>query len=429
MKKNYLVIVVLILCLKPPIAYSQNKPVSFKEYIMNNVASKEEIDVFLHGMSWAKFEPEVGYKLGNFMPHDGVDNSSTLSTSKSNGARTSFMYSGKPCRINTYGNSFTQCHQVNDGETWQEYLAANLGEPIRNFGMGGYGVNQSYRRMIQEESKVDSAKNILFYIWGDDHIRSLLRCRYMLIKEWMREQDKTEKLGRMFHGNFWDNIEMDLEKGILVEKKSLINSPDSLYNMADPLWMYNHLKDDLALQMALYKRNEIKDIDFEKLRLLARFLNSTIDPENDKDKRKAVSNLLDKYAFAATKFILKKVKDFAEKKSKKLLVVIFDPYQVTNSLILNKSRYDQEIVNFLTKEKFNYFDMNVVHAQEYKLWKLSLKDYYNRYFIGHYNPAGNHFFAFSIKSAVVKMLDPKPITYQFSEDRLINFKGYLEGYE
>ena len=428
MKKNYLIIVVLILYLKPPIVSAQNKPVTFKEYVINSVASKDEIDVFLHGMSWAKFEPEVGYKLGNFMPHDGVDNSSTLSTSKLNGARTSFMYSGKPCRINTYGNSFTQCHQVNDGETWQEYLAANLGEPIRNFGMGGYGVNQSYRRMLKQESSEDSAKNIIFYIWGDDHVRSLLRCRYMLIKEWMKEEDKTEKVGSMFHGNFWANIEMDMDKGILVEKKSLIDSPDSLYNMTDPVWMYNNLKDDLALQMALYKRNEIKDIDFGKLRRLARFLNSTIDPEKATDKRKAVGDILDKYSFAASEFILNKVKNFAEKHSKNLLVVIFDPYQVSNSLILNNSRYEQEIVNYLKEKKFNYFDMNLVHVQDYKLFKLSVPEYYKRYFIGHYNPAGNHFFALSIKSAVIQMLHPKPITYQHSKEQLINFKGYLEGF-
>ena len=60
-------------------------------------------------------------------------------------------YAGRPCRINTYGDSFTQCHQVSDAETWQEYLAGHLGEPIRNFGMGGYGVYQAYRRMVREE--------------------------------------------------------------------------------------------------------------------------------------------------------------------------------------------------------------------------------------------------------------------------------------
>ena len=124
---------------------------SFEEHIRTAVPVRKEIDVFLNEMSWARFDSDIGYILGNYMPHDGMDGSSTISTSQSDGARTQFMYKNRPCRINTYGNSFTQCHQVSDGETWQEYLAGHLGEPVRNFGMGGIGVYQAYRRMIREE--------------------------------------------------------------------------------------------------------------------------------------------------------------------------------------------------------------------------------------------------------------------------------------
>ncbi|MHC4432986.1 MAG: hypothetical protein ACYTBS_14180 [Planctomycetota bacterium] len=118
---------------------------SFREYVRETVPKRKEIDVFLDELSWARFDKDVGYVLGNYMPRDGLDGSSTISTIRSNGARRSFMYHDKPCRINTYGNSFTQCNQVNDGETWQEYLAGHLGEPVRNFGMGGFGVYQAYR--------------------------------------------------------------------------------------------------------------------------------------------------------------------------------------------------------------------------------------------------------------------------------------------
>jgi len=86
--------------------------------------------------------------------------------------RTSFMYAGRKCRINTYGDSFSRCHQVSDGETWQKYLAGHLGEPIRNFGMGGYGVYQAYRRMLREERTDHAAEYLILYIWDDDHIRS-----------------------------------------------------------------------------------------------------------------------------------------------------------------------------------------------------------------------------------------------------------------
>ncbi len=97
-----------------------NRRQSFREYIGETVPIREEIDVFLNDLSWARFDKDVGYVLGNYMPRDGQDGSSTISTIRSNGARTSFLYKDKPCRINTYGDSFTACNQVNDGETWQE---------------------------------------------------------------------------------------------------------------------------------------------------------------------------------------------------------------------------------------------------------------------------------------------------------------------
>lgn len=173
---------------------------------------KEEIDIFLHEDCVVQFDPELGYILGNYMPLSGIDNSYNISTVLANGQRTSHIYYGKPCRINTYGNSYTQCSQVNDGETWQEYLASHLGEPIRNFGVGGFGVYQAYRRMLREEQTDNDAEYIILYMWGDDYVRSVFRCRYVTYyTSWDNEG------GYMFHGNFWSNIEMDIDAGILVE--------------------------------------------------------------------------------------------------------------------------------------------------------------------------------------------------------------------
>lgn len=157
---------------------------SFEQYLRESAVSQEVIARFLQGPSWAQYDPELGYILGNYLPSDGMDRSTTLSTAQTNGARTSFVYAGRRCRINTYGDSFTQCHQVSDAETWQEYLAGHLGEPIRNFGMGGYGAYQAFRRMVREERTDHAAEYLIFYIWGDDHIRSLLRCRHAAIYRW-----------------------------------------------------------------------------------------------------------------------------------------------------------------------------------------------------------------------------------------------------
>jgi hypothetical protein len=69
--------------------------------------------------------------------------------------------------------------------------------------------------------------------------------------------------------------------------------------------------------------------------------------------------------------------------------------------------------------------MNEVHARDFQDFNLSWEEYRKRYFIGHYNPAGNHFFAYALKDHVVDWLDPKPITYMKGDSALIQFKGYL----
>ena len=398
------------------------------EYIRANIPVTKEIDVFLNEMSWARFDPEVGYTLGSYMPRDGVDGSSTFSTSQPDGTRTSFMYKDQACRINTYGNSFTQCHQVSDGETWQEYLAGHLGEPIRNFGMGGFGVYQAYRRMVREEQTDKGAEYVMLYIWGDDHLRSLLRCRYMLIGPWNRSQDSKEGVGRMFHGNFWSNMEMNLDTGKLEEHDSRISDPEKLHLMTDADWMVENLRDDLALQMAVYARGGIRIVDVESLRRLAGHLNHPLTVADGRVSRGDVSALLDVYSFAATKAILMKARAFAEKHDKKLLVLLLDPYRVTRVLLEGGERYDQEIVDFLNEHEFNVFDMNVVHEADFKSFDLSPEDYFKRYFIGHYSPAGNHFFAYSLKDKVVDWLEPKPLPYRETEQRVIDFKGYLQNY-
>jgi len=419
------VLICTIFLFLPDMVFSQSRPVAYEEYIRNAAASKEEIETFLNKPSWAQFDPEVGYILGNYSPHDGLDGSKTISTSRKDGARTSFVYTDQPCRINTYGNSFTQCHQVSDAETWQEYLAGHLGEPIRNYGMGGFGVYQAYRRMLREESSEKGAKYLMLYIWGDDHMRTLLRCRYALTRSWNIKQDNKEGVGTMFHGNFWCNIEMNMNTGMLEEHESRIRTPEMLYQMTNPDWMRDNLIDDLALQMYLYEKGLITDIDKKEMQKLAGYLNTGFNP-NTEDMRQEIRKLLHKYAYTASKYILKKSHEFARNNNKKLMIILFDPYGATRQLLNGKPRIDQEIVDFLEENQINYFDMNLVHAEDFKHFKLSQEKYYQRYFIGHYNPMGNHFFAYSIKPRIVEWLDPPPFTYRKSNTLPIDFNNYLE---
>jgi hypothetical protein len=393
---------------------------SFEEYLRESAVSKDVIDRFLKGPGWAQYDPELGYILGTYLPQDGIDNSATISTVQPNGARTSYMYAGKKCRINTYGDSFTQCHQVSDGETWQEYLAGHLGEPIRNFGMGGYGVYQAYRRMIREEQTDHGAQYVIFYIWGDDHIRSLLRCRHAIIFRWWNDRG-----GRAFHNNFWPNIELDLATGRFVEKENLLPTREALYQMTEPQRMVDLLKDDLALQLSAFNRGLIRELDRKAVGELAARLEYPLDWSREADLQAQVSGLLDRYSLQATLFVLDKAHAFAQQNKKKLLVVLFDPYRVLNELRQGGKRFDQPVVDYLIREKFNHFDMNEVQLRDFQNQRLPYQEYMKQYFIGHYNPRGNHFFAYAIKNKVVQWLDPKPITYQKLDPESVDFKGYL----
>jgi hypothetical protein len=330
------------------------------------------------------------------------------------------MYVGRPCRINSYGDSFTQCHQVSDGETWQEYLAAHLGEPIRNFGMGGYGAYQAYRRMAREERTDHGARYLIFYIWGDDHIRSLLRCRHAII--YPRWDDQG---GRMFHNNFWPNLEMDLRTGRFVEKENLLQTPESLSRMCDPDWMVEHLKDDLALQLYAFKLGYIRDLDRQAIDRLAARLDFPMDWGDAASLRVQAGGLLDRYSLRATRLVLEKARRFADENGKKLMVVLFDPSRALDQMRRGERRYDQEIVDFLAAGGFNVFDMNEVHLRDFRHSRMPYGDYLKQFFIGHYNPRGNHFFAYSIKGKVVEWLDPKPITYRHADADSVDFRGYL----
>ncbi len=61
------------------------------------------------------YDGRLGWLFADRRVKHGVDGS--ISTYRYSGARRTIMYGDSPCRINTYGDSFTHCDQVSDGET------------------------------------------------------------------------------------------------------------------------------------------------------------------------------------------------------------------------------------------------------------------------------------------------------------------------
>ncbi len=382
---------------------------SFEDYLRRSALPRRVVDRFLRGPSVFTFDAQLGYVLADcVIPGTGMGGTSVISTAQADGARMGRMYAEGVRRINTYGNSFTQCAQVSDGETWQEYLAAHLGEPIGNFGISGYGAYQAYLRMVREESTTHGAENLIFYVWGDDHIRSLTRSyrtRYYDVYE--------DQGGLNLLGNFWTNIELDVITGQFVEHPNRAATVDDLYLMTDADWMVANQSDDLALRLCVYNLGYINDLDHDSVGVLADCLGYGYDPhDDDEGLRRQAGELLDLYSLRSTLYTLDLVREFARERNKNLMVVLFDPGRVLDELRAGGPRYDQMVVDHLQANDVTYFDMNEAQLRDFTKYNMSWSDYLDEFFVGHYNPRGNHLFAFSIKHLVVGWLDPKPVPYR-----------------
>ena len=203
------------------------------------------------------FDDELGYKLRDSCPKDGVDSSFTVARFQPGGEQLMLNFADRPCRINTYGNSFTQCSQASDGETWQEYLAAHFGEPIRNFGVGGFGVYQTYRRMLREEKTNSSAEYIILNIWSDDHFRSLFKWPWLRYTDEKRNQQRKH-LSRtelyQFHYVTWAHIRLNPDTAQFEECDNPCSTPESLYLLCGRNRVYETFKDDFEVQAYLAQK-------------------------------------------------------------------------------------------------------------------------------------------------------------------------------
>jgi hypothetical protein len=380
---------------------------------------REEVETFLdkEKPNWAKFDPELGYTLRDNILKDGMDNSRTITSYEKSGERRKINYADRPCRINTYGNSFTQCHEVSDGETWQECLAAHLGEPIRNFGIGGYGFYQAYRRMAREEAGPQAAEYLILNIFGvDDHLRSIEAWRWLRV---LAEYRQMEGHVFMFHANPWVHVRLDLNTGQLIEKQNPFNTPESLYKLTDPEFVYEHFKDDLVVKLLVTERKGTA-ADREELDALAKLLNVKADFSSPEATAATASTVHLQYGLRTSMHVAEKAQAFAREKNKKLMILLSYDSGIVERACGGSARPDQNLVDFLQGKNIPMDDILTQHVEDFKAFKLSPKEYVLRYYIGprprrmygHYNPLGNLFFAFAIKDPVVNWLEPKPTAYR-----------------
>jgi hypothetical protein len=377
---------------------------SARRYLAGLVRTRQEVDDWLAGRAFpfSKYDPELGYLHRDRRFKEGIDDTICTYTYDPSGARHTIAFAGSPCRLNTYGNSFTSCEQVSDGETWQEVLAAFLGEPVRNYGIGGYSVYLAYLRMKREEAR-NPARYIILNIFDDDHFRNLIS--YQAItngKNWKHFQPPLP------------HVEVDPAAGRFKEMKNPCPDAASLYNLCNADWVYKTFEDDFVLKIRLAR--QAKGLpDFQGARVVQELasqqgITTQVNYSGD-DLVKTANTLYTRAAIFATTRIVELVEQFASANGKKVLYVLsYGPDNVSKRL-QGEQRFDQSFVDFLEARKLPYVDLLEAHAADYAQFKSTVKEYLSRYYVGHYNPQGNTFCAFAIRNKLVEMLDPKPAPY------------------
>ena len=357
-----------------------------RSYLKTLLLSREDVDGWLKQkvFPFCKYDSELGYLHINRDFKEGQDGAICQYRYDKLDARRMMAYGDQPCRINTYGNSFTSCEQVSDGETWQEVLAAHLGEPVRNYGIGGYSVYQAYLRMLREEKRA-AAKYIIFNIFDDDHYRHL--------GGWYRFKFGVNRISPNPTVPY---LVVDPDEGKIVKRLNPCPTAESVYQLCDLDRVYELFKHDLMLK--------------NRLGRIARKQRGEEVPPSDYDDAE-----LTRYGIYATTQVVDKVEQFAKRTNKTVLYVLSYGGYVVRQFMEHGGRFDQALVGFLNDRKLPYVDLLKAHDEDFDHFRADIDAYLSRYYIGHYNPLGNFFCADAIKEKLVAMMDPKPPAFSTSQ--------------
>lgn len=376
-----------------------------EDYLRSILPAREEVDRFLArsgadglqpNRGWT-YDPVLGWVHANAVHRgDGTHGTDTFYTYEDDGARRVLHFADRPCRIHTYGNSFTHGDQVNDGETWQSALSAHLGEPIRNYGVGGYSVYQAYRRMLHVEGQGrHRAQFLLLNIYDDDHYRNL--------DSWRRLRFGR----RSVCGYTLPHLRVHVERQSCQERDNLLQTIEEVYRLCDLDWVVQTFRDDPILAMVLASKAAPADIP-ARLEPVAVSFGLPPDRVGSDEAGAALRRLHTEAAFFATRRVLEMTEQFASRTGKKLMVLLSFGRENMRRALSGEPRFDQPLLDWLRSRPYPVLDLRNAFAEDYRMSRLSLETYLDHYYNGHHTPAGNFFTAWTIRDSVAHWLSPPP---------------------
>jgi len=311
------------------------------------------------------YDAELGWVHCSAVHRNGVDGSTTYYHYEPDGARKVTNFPDRPCRIHAYGDSFTHCDQVSDGETWEEYLAAHLQESIRNYGVGGYSVYQAYRRMLIVE-KEQPAPFIILNIYDDDHFRNL--------DAW-----RSIRAGARSNCGFTlPHLRVNVGQGRCEQKNNLLRTREAVARLRDEEFLAAAFKDDPVLRWVLATRAD-DPAGAKQVGAVAAGFGvplETLAPAAPKEQLRQIHT---EASLLATRQVVTWFEEHLAGTGKKLMVILSFSRNGLVDDLSGKPRFDRSFVDWLRPKPYPVIDMRDVFAQEFLTSKADMKTFVARY--------------------------------------------------
>jgi hypothetical protein len=276
-------------------------------------------------------------------------------------------------------------------------------------------VYQAIRRLDRVESTDAAAGYLVLNIFLDDHYRNLDAYRLLRIGRFWRDYDQSLTTS-MFHANPWSHVRIDPATGGLVERPNPCPTPAELLRLCDRDYVISAFGDDLIVRLLVARATG----DFAFLadhEELATTLGVRLDLSDPAAAAGTATALYDAMAFRSTTLLLADLRDRLARAGKHLLVLLSYPQETIAEACRTGAagRPDEAFLAALLETGIPYADIMPAHLGDFAAFRVSAADYVKRLFIGHYTPAGNHFFAFAVKDDIRDWLSPTPPSYLDAE--------------
>lgn len=273
---------------------------------------------------------------------------------------------GDKIRIATFGDSFTHGEEVKNDDTWQEQLNRLCPQlEVINFGVGGYGLDQSFLRYKTE---------------GKTYHPHIILIGFM--------QENINRTVNVFRPFYTEGIPLSKPRFIL-KNDNLILLPNPLKDLSG----CKKLLDNPAPLLSQFGENDFhfnvrtkaSVFDFSPSVRIVKLIYQTI-YERNPDKRMYKDGFLNSQteAFAITKKLFDEFYAEVQRNKSLPIIVLFPCREDIQYYFKYKKRVYAPFLNYFISEHYRYVDL--LDAFEKYARSLPLKDFFMQ---DHYSPRGN----------------------------------------